>query len=425
MLNTRLVKATLYTVILALTLQTLYAADLAVPETDEGVAGEGIILRDGWFQKHWKTMRTQWAKTVEADQNAVVFVGDSITHGWKDATKSFPGMKIARRGISGDTTRGVLYRLKVDVLSLNPSAVVLMIGTNDLGRNTKPDVAANNMKLIIADLKKHNPEMPIILCKIFPSSTSKQRSSGAIKRTNKLYFDAVKGDPQVTVVDTWALYANETGDAKKDEFPDLLHPNAKGYKKWGDALRPIFATLGLQDTEPDTFELEDGYTSLFNGKDLTGWGFRDQKTQKITDTFDGKTESGDKRYLAINDRLVVTTPPEGRRIQQLWTSKEFPEDFILKLEFRATPNADSGIFIRKPQLQCRDYVVAGPWKDLPNYKPQDWNEVIVTVKDGKATSTCNGDTLGKTMKLPPSGPIGLEGDRGQMEYRRIRIKTTD
>ena len=81
--------------------------------------------------------------------------------------------------------------------------------------------------------------------------------------------------------------------------------------------------------------------------------------------------SHDDRYVAINGRLVVTTPPEGRRIQQLWTTREFPEDFILKLEFRATPNADSGVFIRKPQLQCRDYSLAGPWKSLPNYKPQD------------------------------------------------------
>jgi hypothetical protein len=71
--------------------------------------------------------------------------------------------------------------------------------------------------------------------------------------------------------------------------------------------------------------------------------------------FDGKTISDDGRYAAINGRLVVKTPSEGRRIQQLWTTEEFGGDFILKLEFRATPNADSGVFIRQPQLQCRDY----------------------------------------------------------------------
>ena len=125
--------------------------------------------------------------------------------------------------------------------------------------------------------------------------------------------------------------------------------------------------------------------------------------------------------MAINDRLVVTTPPEGRRPQQLWTTREFGQDFVLKLEFRATPNADSGVFLRRPQLQCRDYVLAGPWKDLPNYKPQEWNEMVVIVKGNVAHCSCNGDVLAEAMKLPASGPIGLEGDRGQMEYRRIRV----
>ena len=113
---------------------------------------------------------------------------------------------------------------------------------------------------------------------------------------------------------------------------------------------------------------------------------------------------------------------QDRRIQQLWTTREFSKDFVLKLEFRATPNADSGIYVRGPQLQCRDYLLAGPYKQLKNYKPQDWNEIVVTVTGGVARATCNGEFLEEAMAVPASGPIGLEGDRGQMEYRRIRIR---
>jgi len=119
----------------------------------------------------------------------------------------------------------------------------------------------------------------------------------------------------------------------------------------------------------------------------------------------------------------VTTPPSYRRIQQLWTAREFPQDFVLKLEFRATPNADSGLYVRGPQLQVRDYLIAGPYKQLRSYKPQEWNELVVTVEGGLARATCNGELLEAEMKVPASGPIGLEGDRGQMEYRRIRIQT--
>jgi hypothetical protein len=120
--------------------------------------------------------------------------------------------------------------------------------------------------------------------------------------------------------------------------------------------------------------------------------------------------------------LIVTTPSEGRKIQKLSTNREFPKNFILKLEFRSSPYADSGIFVRDPQLQCRDYLIAGPYKDLKHYKPQDWNEIVVTVKGGEAHCECNGEILESAMKVPPTGPIGLEGDRGQMEYRRIRVQ---
>ena len=93
------------------------------------------------------------------------------------------------------------------------------------------------------------------------------------------------------------------------------------------------------------------------------------------------------------------------------------------MEFRATPNADSGVFIRAPQLQCRDFALAGPYKDLKNYKPQQWNTLVVAVHSGVAHCTCNGEVIEEAMKVPETGPIGLEGDRGQVEYRRIRIKT--
>ena len=396
----------------------------AIPETDDGLPGDGPIRRYGWFKNLWERKRSGWAKKVEQDQRALVFLGDSITQGWgSNMGNSFPELKVANRGISGDTTRGVLIRMQGDVLALNPKGVVILIGTNDLEENASPEVIAGNLKLIIAKLKKHNPKMPIILCNTFPSSASKRRPADKIKDMNKLYFAAVKGDPQVTVLDTWLLFADDKGDAKKPEFPDLLHPNKLGYAKWASALRPLLATHGFIETKPDDFSMEPGFVSLFNGKDLTGWGFREKKTLKPLASFDGKKASDDARYRVINGRLVVTTPPEGRRIQQLWTSREFPKDFTLKLEFRATPNADSGVFIRKPQLQCRDYILAGPWKTLEKYKPQEWNEIIAVVKGGVAHCTCNGEVLNQEFKVPATGPIGLEGDRGQMEYRRIRIKT--
>jgi lysophospholipase L1-like esterase len=414
-------------------------ASLAIPETDEGLPGAGPIRRAEGFKKLWLQKRSGWGERVDEDQGALVFLGDSITQGWgEDFKGQFPGVKTANRGISGDTTRGMLVRLEEDVLSLNPSGVVMLMGTNDLEEAAAPETIAGNVELIVAALKEHDPEMPVVLCLVMPSSASKRRPAEAIQAINELTMAVVKGDGQVTVLDTWTLFADELGDAKAAEFPDLLHPNAAGYAKWAAGLRPVLATLGYMETEPDDFELEEGYESLFNGEDLTGWGFRPTPPAKprkkpnpnapfkpvVTEAidFDGETESNDGRYVALNGRLVVTTPAEGRRIQQLWTTREFPEDFVLKLEFRATPIADSGVFIRQPQLQCRDYPLAGPYTELKNYKPQEWNELVVEVKGGVARCTCNGEVLEEAFEVPETGPIGLEGDRGQMEYRRIRVK---
>jgi hypothetical protein len=284
--------------------------------------------------------------------------------------------------------------------------------------------------------------MPVVLCLVMPSAESEDRPADKIKELNRLLQEAMKDESQVTVLDTWTLFANKDGDAKPEEFPDLLHPNEVGYAKWAAALRPVLATHGILETGPDSFTPEEGFELLFNGKDLTGWGFRPTTKEDLATierlksrgeerawpimeeavSFDGKNQSSDGRYVAKNGRLIVTTPVEGRRVQQLWTTREFPNDFILKLEFRATPNADSGVFIRGPQLQCRDYSLAGPYSELKSYKPQDWNELEVRVTDGVARAACNGEPLEESMKLPESGPIGLEGDRGQMEYRRIRVR---
>ncbi|HEU0010688.1 MAG TPA: GDSL-type esterase/lipase family protein, partial [Verrucomicrobiae bacterium] len=103
-----------------------------IPATDDGLPGTGPIRRYDWFRKLWTDRRTAWAARVEQDQNAIVLLGDSITQGWgEDFSAWFDGLKIANRGISGDTTRGVLIRLKEDVLALHPRAVVVLIGTND------------------------------------------------------------------------------------------------------------------------------------------------------------------------------------------------------------------------------------------------------------------------------------------------------
>lgn len=416
---------------------------LDIPATDDGLPGVGPLRRYAWFRTLWHDKRTRWATEVQQDQGAVVLLGDSITQGWNERlAAAFPGMKVANRGISGDTSRGVLFRLKEDVLALNPSAVVLLIGTNDIEEGARPDVVETNTRLILAELRDHNPRMPIVLCQVLPSSAKMKRPTPVIKELNARLLTLAKNDPQVTPVDTWRLWADADGDAPIAEFPDLLHLNDAGYARWAASLRPVLESIGVLAPVTTSTPVEPGFEPLFNGRDLTGWGYRATTEQEkaaaakwqasdpnaaawpfVTEpvNFDGRQASVDGRWRVVGDHIAAVTPPEGRKISQLWTTRTFEGDFVLRLEFRATPNADGGVFLRGPQLQVRDYRLAGPYTTLASYRPQDWNQLEITVKGETAEVTCNGVVIEAAFKVPASGGIGLEADRGQMEYRHIRI----
>lgn len=220
------------------------ARSFAQPPSNQ-FPGAGPVQPGLWFRPLWRDRREQWSKDREKDQGAVVFFGDSITQGWGALAKDFPNFKVANRGISGDTTRGLRYRLQVDVLDLHPKAVAMLIGTNDLDQGAEPAVVAENLKAIVAALHRANPAMPIVISKVMPRGAKPGKFPEKIRALNALYEAAFRNDKLVTFCDTWALFDDGTGQCKKEEFPDLLHPNAAGYAKWVEALTPIFTKLKL------------------------------------------------------------------------------------------------------------------------------------------------------------------------------------
>jgi lysophospholipase L1-like esterase len=217
-----------------------YPADAATV-----LPGKGPLQTWTGYTNVWARRHAEWRQNTNNQSGAVVFLGDSITEGWKTLAKDFPDLKVVNRGIGGDTTRGVLYRLNADVLALKPAAVVLLIGINDIGLGGKPEDIADNIKAILLKLKQSNLHLPVIVCKVMPSSTKQYRPADKIEQLNALVDEIVKADPRCIRCDTWSIYAGPDGDCQKDEFPDLLHPNASGYAKWANALKPIFAQLNL------------------------------------------------------------------------------------------------------------------------------------------------------------------------------------
>jgi hypothetical protein len=174
------------------------------------------------------------------------------------------------------------------------------------------------------------------------------------------------------------------------------------------------------------FKLEDGYTSLFNGHDLSGWEYGPVPVTKqpIIEKLDGKTVSKDQVFEA-KDGLIVAS---GKKTMALYTAQEFNKNFAFKAEFRpdsAKPKNNSGIFIRGPQLQLDAVTeggLTGVFKKLQNFKPGDWNEIDISVEGTVATCKCNGELIGKPLTVPETGTLGLQSEYGQFEFRRIRIR---
>jgi len=225
---------------------TVATADPFWP-ADGTFAAKGKTSSWSGFRAKNVERRTLFAQRREADQNAIVFVGDSITEGWHSLEQDFAGLhvKVANRGIGGDTTPNLLYRLQEDILSLHPRALVILVGTNDLGEHTTPADIADNLRLLHQRIRAAYPAIPIAWCLVMPrggGDTYPQR----IHELNSLVRQLAATDKLVTVCDTFTPLALEDGTSKAEDFvPDHLHLNEAGYAVWRSVIEPVLAGWNL------------------------------------------------------------------------------------------------------------------------------------------------------------------------------------
>ncbi len=179
----------------------------------------------------------------------------------------------------------------------------------------------------------------------------------------------------------------------------------------------LFPTVSALAAEPDNFRVEPGFVSLFNGRDLTGWGYAGAPAQN----FDGLLVSSDGRY-EVKDGVIRVNERTPRLIQQMTAQQPLPANCVIRLEYRSLPIADSGVFVRGMQIQVRDFLTVGPYYDLLRHRPQDWNTLEITVKGPWVYVSSNGEAIEPSFRVPLTGALSLEGDLGVMDFRRIRVK---
>ncbi|MEN9361605.1 MAG: hypothetical protein RL095_3140 [Verrucomicrobiota bacterium] len=203
-------------------------------------------LKEGW----WKTRHEAVLKKLDP-ATEIVFIGDSITQGWESAGKkafeaSFSGWKTLNLGFGGDRTEHVLWRFANGELEgLKPKLAVLMIGTNNTGHHKQAAVeTAAGIEKILAEYHAKCPGSKVLLCSILPRSA---KPDDAARKINDEINRIISGFPAkmdfVTYKDMNSLFLDKEGILHKEIMPDLLHPRAKGYQIWADALVPEIKKL--------------------------------------------------------------------------------------------------------------------------------------------------------------------------------------
>lgn len=167
------------------------------------------------------------------DNDRVVFIGDSITEGWK-LESSFPGKPYINRGISGQTSSQILLRFRQDVIDLRPRVAVILAGTNDLAENTGPVTLAQiegNLESM-AELATAN-HIAVVLCSVLPSANYWWHAqlpdpAPRIAALNQ-WLESYAARRHYVFVNYYAAMKDSAGALRHDLSSDGVHPAPAGY----------------------------------------------------------------------------------------------------------------------------------------------------------------------------------------------------
>jgi lysophospholipase L1-like esterase len=188
--------------------------------------------------------------TAAAGNIDLLLLGDSITDWWVQNDenravfqKYFESIRTANFAVAGDTTQGVLWGLRNgEGQGFQPKAVMLMIGTNNTGTHTAPEIA-EGIGAIVLELRQNFPNAKVLLLAVFPRSVPGDPSRQKIAEINGI-ISRLNDGQHVFYMDIGAKFLDEKGVFLPNTFrADNLHPVAKGYEIWGETVKEMLAQL--------------------------------------------------------------------------------------------------------------------------------------------------------------------------------------
>ena len=183
---------------------------------------------------------------AQAAPHAVVFLGDSLTQFWDQQIwqQHYAPLGALNAGVSGDLTEHLMWRLDHGNLAgPPPHAIVLLIGTNDLGRDRPPAVTAEGVRRILSALRDRLPRTRILLLGLLPRGRSPQgRLRQLIAEVNRLIRSCADGR-NIVYLDLGAALLDGDGELPPAVSPDRLHLSAAGYQLIAPRLDASLARL--------------------------------------------------------------------------------------------------------------------------------------------------------------------------------------
>lgn len=180
----------------------------------------------------------------------LVFLGDSITDFWQNRGKAvwdeyYAKHDAANFGVSGEHTEHTLGHIEGGILDgLKPKAVVIMIGTNNIGHiaDERPEWTADGIKKIVKTVREKLPDANVLLLGVFPREGKASRHRQQIGEINAIISKLDDGK-HTRYLDLTSKFTDTNGGIPKDIMPDGLHPNAAGYKIWAEAMQPLLGEM--------------------------------------------------------------------------------------------------------------------------------------------------------------------------------------
>lgn len=195
------------------------------------------IMFEGWMISDHERKIGNFLKLNETvEPNNIVFAGDSITEGYP-ISEMFPNEYIIyNRGISAITSDQLLNHIDTHVLSLNPSKVFILIGTNDLERIKDNKITLTNIEKIIEVILEYNENIEVYLISIYPVNENKKFKDGIQSRLNKdiktlndNYQRIASNYKKVIYIDLYNELLSKDGLNENYTY-DGLHLNIDGYR---------------------------------------------------------------------------------------------------------------------------------------------------------------------------------------------------